>query len=175
MWSLQSFFIFAFISSFLTSRADQSDSPIARTHGPFLAAASTAQQCKATPGTTGWPSAADWASLNKTVNGRLRKPDPPASVCHKDHPTYSVSACASLELGWWFSGWHSQHPTSSMWQNHNNYSCSVDSTAPCTNDGYPVYVVEAMEAGDVKAAVDFARTQHIRLNIKSTGHDFLGR
>lgn len=45
----------------------------------------------------------------------------------------------------------------------------------CTNTGYPVYVVAAEEASDVKAAIDFARSHGIRLNVKSTGHDFLGR
>lgn len=127
------------------------------------------------PGTAEWPPAEEWALLNQTVKGRLLKPDPPAAVCHRDHSAYSLTACLSLKLGWWFSGWHSQHPTSSMWQNVNNYSCVPDGSAPCTNNGYPVYVVEAKEAGDVKAAVDFARTRKVRLNIKSTGHDFLGR
>jgi hypothetical protein len=136
---------------------------------------STEPQCKAVPGSAEWPSAAEWSNLNKTVQGRLLKPDPPAASCHPDHPAYSLSACLSLKLGWWFSGWHSQHPTSSMWQNHNNYSCVPNGASTCSNDGYPVYVVEAREAGDVKAAVDFARIRNVRLNIKSTGHDFLGR
>jgi hypothetical protein len=175
MRSLQSFFVFALIQFSSRLRADEDALPIPITNGPLLATGSAEKLCKAMPGSTDWPSAAEWAGLNETVKGRLLKPEPPAAVCHRDHPSYSVSACLSLELGWWFSGWHSQHPTSSMWQNHNNYSCSVDSTAHCTNDGYPVYVVEALEAGDVKAAVDFARTRNIRLNIKSTGHDFLGR
>ena len=50
-----------------------------------------------------------------------------------------------------------------------------DANAPCSGDGYPVYVVAAQNEEDIKAAVDFARSKKIRLNIKSTGHDFLGR
>jgi hypothetical protein len=61
-----------------------------------------------------------------------------------------------------------------MWQNYNNYSCMPDAAAPCTGAGYPVYVVAARTAGDVKAAVDFARAKGVRVNIKSTGHDFVG-
>lgn len=49
-----------------------------------------------------------------------------------------------------------------------------DAAAPCTGAGYPVYVVAARTAGDVKAAVDFARAKGVRVNIKSTGHDFVG-
>jgi hypothetical protein len=175
MRSLRSLFPIPLVSFALLSHAGEHATTNSVNDGSFPAAASRVKLCKAMPGTTEWPSLADWAALNDTVHGRLLKPDPPAAVCHKDHPAYDMGACLSLELGWWFSGWHSQHPTSGMWQNYNNYTCSVDSTAPCTNDGYPVYVVKAIEAGDVKAAVDFARTRNIRLNIKSTGHDFLGR
>jgi hypothetical protein len=160
--------IFVFFSA---SSAVLQDSP----PPPLPANSSATKQCKAVPGTAEWPSSTDWTNLNKTVNGRLLQPAPPAAACHKDHPSYSLTACASLKLGWWFSGWHDQHPTSSMWQNYNNYSCVPDSAAPCTNNGYPVYVVDAREPSDVKAAVDFARTKNVRLNIKSTGHDFLGR
>lgn len=142
---------------------------------PIPTKPSAGKKCKAVPGTAEWPSSTEWASLNKTVNGRLLKPDPPAASCHRNHPSYSSTACASLKLGWWFSGWHDHHPTSTLWQNVNNYSCVPDGLAPCSNDGYPVYVVEARQASDVKAAVDFARPKNIRLNIKSTGHDFLGR
>lgn len=28
---------------------------------------------------------------------------------------------------------------------------------------------------DVKAGVDFARENNVRLNVKSTGHDYMGR
>lgn len=62
-----------------------------------------------------------------------------------------------------------------MWQNYNNYSCTPDANSSCSGAGYPVYVAEVNTAEDVKSAVDFAREKKIRLNIKSTGHDFLGR
>ncbi|KTD61094.1 FAD-binding protein [Legionella spiritensis] len=38
-----------------------------------------------------------------------------------------------------------------------------------------VYAVEAENTADVAAAVDFARNHHLRLVIKGTGHDYLGR
>lgn len=62
-----------------------------------------------------------------------------------------------------------------MWQNHNNYSCVPNGKMTCSGAGYPIYVVDAREAGDVKTAIDFARVKGVRLNVKSTGHDFLGR
>ncbi|KAE9983863.1 hypothetical protein BLS_003521 [Venturia inaequalis] len=141
-----------------------------------LGNASPAQSsCKAVPGNPDWPSDADWTTLNKALGGRLLKPAPPAAVCHRGWSTYSAAACSDLNQGWKNSDWHAANPTSSMWQNYNNYSCPPEPNAPCTNAGYPVYVVAAKTVDDVKAAVDFARTRNIRLNIKSTGHDYLGR
>ena len=37
------------------------------------------------------------------------------------------------------------------------------------------YVVKATGVDDVQAAVEFAAKNNIALNIKSTGHSFLGR
>jgi hypothetical protein len=36
---------------------------------------------------------------------------------------------------------------------------------------YPYYVVNASEASDVQAALDFAAKGSMRLNIKNTGHN----
>jgi hypothetical protein len=144
----------------------------------FSAAIPTTQnaaRCKAVPGSAEWPSEREWAALKTAVGGRLLKPDPPAAACHKDHPAYDRRECRSISRSFSDAAWHTNHPTSNMWQNYNNYSCMPDDKSGCSNSGFPIYVVEAKTAQDVKAAVDFARTKNVRLNIKSTGHDFLGR
>ncbi len=48
-------------------------------------------------------------------------------------------------------------------------------TYPCSGQGYPIYVVNATCAEDVKKGVDFARENNVRLVVKGTGHDYLGR
>lgn len=130
----------------------------------------TSNNCKGIPGQTGWPSSAEWKSLNNAVKGHLLKPTPPAAACHG----LTLGDCSAISSGFKDSAWHAGNPVSNMWQNYNNYSCTPSSTT-CTGQGYPVFVVEAQGANDVKAAIDFARTKNIRLNVKSTGHDFLGR
>lgn len=45
----------------------------------------------------------------------------------------------------------------------------------CSGDGYPAYVVNATTAQHVKAAIDFARENNVRLTVKNTGHDVTGR
>lgn len=57
----------------------------------------------------------------------------------------------------------------------NNDSCLPDASAPCSGLGYPVYVVNASTADDIKLAVAFARDNHVRLNVKASGHDYLRR
>jgi hypothetical protein len=142
---------------------------------PEPAQSPSPQKCRAVPGKPDWPSDAEWAELNRAVGGRLLKPQPPAAACHRSWAGHSFAACEELREGWKNSDWHTEHPTSNFWQNYNNYSCLPHSSGSCTTNGYPVYVVNAKQAGDVKAAIDFARNKNIRLNIKSTGHDFLGR
>jgi hypothetical protein len=132
-------------------------------------------RCKATPESPDWPAESEWKALNETVDGRLLKPTAPAAACHPAHELYNAEKCKSIQDSWTSSQWHSDNPTSSLWQNWNNYSCLPDSKNPCTTEGFPVYVVNVTKSEHVKAAVDFARTRNVRVNIKSTGHDFLGR
>lgn len=147
---------------------------------PCILAATTTQsfplkqgQCKPIPGDARWPSDAEWSTLNSTIQGRLLRPTPPAAACHPGRPEFNEPACAAVKKGFADSDWHAQDPVSNMWQNWNNYSCTPTVEAGCSGTGYPIYVVEAKEPEDVAQAVKFARRTGVRLNIKSTGHDFL--
>jgi FAD/FMN-containing dehydrogenase len=62
-----------------------------------------------------------------------------------------------------------------MENNWNNDTCLPIATYPCSGQGYPIYVVNATCAEDVKKGVDFARENNVRLVVKGTGHDYLGR
>lgn len=131
--------------------------------------------CKASLGSPDWPSLSQWAALNTTVSGRLLKPSPPGAVCHPDQPSYNVTECSVVLNGWYTLLLHTENPISSVWDNWNNDSCLPTLSSPCTGEGYPVYVINATCKEDVKAGVDFARKHNVRLNVKSTGHDYMGR
>lgn len=130
--------------------------------------------CKATPSDASWPTTSQWASLNRTLSGRLLHPLPPASACHPAYPG-SNESCAEIAAAWSTFNFHQNNPVSTAWNNMNNDSCLPDSSAPCSGLGYPVYVVNASSANDVKLAVDFAREHNMRLNVKASGHDYLKR
>jgi hypothetical protein len=135
----------------------------------FFLFSASAQVCRVVPSSPEWPAESAWAALNATVAGRLLKPLAPAAACHRNMPNYDPEACEQITNRFKLGSFHTDHPTSSMWQNYNNYSCMPDTAAPCSSNGYPVYVVGAKSAQDIQAAVNFARTNNIRLNIKSTG------
>ncbi|KAM3553933.1 hypothetical protein ARSEF4850_006693 [Beauveria asiatica] len=139
-------------------------------------APSSSSSCKAYPGVAGWPSAGAWRGLNKTVGGRLLRPTTlPGGVCHAGQPNYDEARCASVAEQWATSEFHLADPVSVMSNEFTNYTCLPDPSMPCSAAGYPAYVINVTSSADVKAGVDFARRNNVRLNIKSSGHDFLGR
>ena len=45
----------------------------------------------------------------------------------------------------------------------------------CTLGGFPSYSLNVTTVAQIQLAVNFARNQHLRLVIRNTGHDFLGK
>ena len=70
-----------------------------------------------------------------------------------------------------------QQPAANLWTYFTNDTCrpTQDPTDTCTLGYYGVYVLKATDKAHVKAGIDFARRNNIRLVIRNTGHDFLGR
>jgi hypothetical protein len=139
------------------------------------ASTSAAGGCKAAPGAAGWPAAADWAALSRQVNGALLQPPPAGAPCHRSSPAYSAARCRSVQDAWKSSEFHANHPTSTLWTNVNGYSCEADASSACGSGGFPLYVLNASTAAQVARVVKWAGERNVRVNVKSTGHDFLGR
>lgn len=132
--------------------------------------------CKAVPGTPGWPSSEEWANFNNSLGGVLLMPPPPGGVCHQGQPNYNAALCPNVTTEWTTSWpFHEDNPISNGGNNWNNDTCLPYPQAPCSGLGYPIYVVNATKAEHVQKAVNFAREKKIRLNVKCSGHDYLGR
>ncbi|KAF2269519.1 FAD-binding domain-containing protein [Lojkania enalia] len=153
-----------------------------------LAASNLSTKCKCAPGDSCWPSFSDFSALNRTLGGRLIQALPPASVCYQDQPNYNATACDIVTTSWFNSKFHANDPISvgwPCWANNpcppifsNGTSVTGDPEAGgtgCRIGAYPVYAVNATEEQHIVAAVKFAKKWRIRLNVKSTGHSFLGR
>ena len=146
-------------------------------------------RCKSTPGTPLWPTELEWAKLDASLtplstsstngSGRLFVPTPPAAPCHASQASaYNATLCSSvIQPGWTTWAFHSADPVSTCLDNWNNDTCLPvsDDVAPCSGAGYPGRVVNVSSSADVAAAVLFARQHDLRLVVKSTGHDFMGR
>ncbi|KAI0386910.1 FAD binding domain-containing protein [Hypomontagnella monticulosa] len=135
----------------------------------------TCQDCRCIPGDSCWPSSSDWALLNQTVQGRLIATVPLASPCHE--PFYGEAECAVLKQDWPYAQAHIPSSSSVLAPLAQNQSCDpfTPPESPCRLGNYPAYAVNASDANDVAATLRFARERNIRLIIKSTGHDLLGK
>ena len=126
-----------------------------------LASAASGQFSRVRPGELGWPSQEDWDRLNRDVGGRLvkvRSPldgcieAPSSGVCTQvfedlKNPYYLGDKVGLTQSLGWVDAWTSR-PS--------------------------VYAVAAENAGDVAAAVNFARENNLRLVVKGGGHSYQG-
>jgi FAD/FMN-containing dehydrogenase len=104
------------------------------------------------PGAAGWPSAADWAGLNRATGGRLAPvtlPDlaAPDAIAQLSNPFYIGDQPGLTESSGWLDAWRSS-PSA--------------------------YMVKAASAADIAAAVRFANAHNLRLVVKGRGHSYLG-
>lgn len=118
-------------------------------------------QCRGVPGSIDWPSQQSWAGLNQSLGGRLIAPTPPGSVCHPEEANYNANKCAALQAAWPEYEFHQDDPTSSMWNQFNNFTCLPFANYSCSPTGYPVYVVNATGPSHVKLAIDYGKSQQL--------------
>lgn len=118
--------------------------------------------CRCSPDTPCWPSPADWQRFGASLHGKLEQPRSPLAPCRVDaageacaaalrdsrNPFYLQDQPGGTQSTGWLGAW---------------------TAAPSA------FAVVAKDAGDIAAAVSFAREHRLRLVIKGTGHDYLGR
>ncbi|KAI5917151.1 hypothetical protein F4810DRAFT_705118 [Camillea tinctor] len=134
-------------------------------------------ECKEIPGSEGWPADDEWARLNTSLGGVLLKPVPLGAACydgeHRDDAKCDFILNNASTSRVWIND-----PLSALttWPAGDAcYAVADTEGLECTQGGYPVYVVNASTVKHVQAAVNFARNKNLRLVIKNTGHDFIGR
>ncbi|KAL1898270.1 hypothetical protein Sste5346_003678 [Sporothrix stenoceras] len=128
-----------------------------------------------------WPTDSRWQALNQAVQGRLTKFVPPAAACY---PTYgnastaNADACSAITANWTNANWIVDQTAQTFSNFWSNDSCSAGADKcgnTCTQGLSPSMIVTANNQFDVQVSVNFARIQNLRLVIRNTGHDYLGR
>ncbi|KAI1455763.1 hypothetical protein F4805DRAFT_434791 [Annulohypoxylon moriforme] len=135
----------------------------------------TNPNCRFLPDDNGWPSSKVWSQLNETVGGRLLTGVPLGKPCYE--ADYSPETCAELRDNWTGLTPFLNDPVNviaSFWQN-NSCNPFFGQNGRCVLGNMASYAINVSSGGDVVAGIEFAEANNIRLTIKSTGHDYLGR
>ncbi len=149
---------------FLRQAATASLLPVLDSH--LLARASSEQptgalRSRVRPGDRGWPTPAQWDELRHAVGGRLIAVQSPLSACLKDPDTAASKAVLSELRNPFYIGDQPGLTQTSGWYRAWTSQPSI-------------YAVAASGSADVVAAVDFARTHHLRLVVRGGGHSYQG-
>lgn len=135
-------------------------------------------QCLCFPGDTCWPEEQDWNEFNATLGGRLIATIPIASACHdSSFMPYNAEACAELRSAWNNPSTHYETSSSPMAPLFSNMSCDpfTPPETECVIGAYVQYAVNASSAEHYQLALAFAQRTNIRLVIRNTGHDYMGK
>ncbi|KAF4234652.1 hypothetical protein CNMCM8980_008618 [Aspergillus fumigatiaffinis] len=135
-------------------------------------------RCRCQPHQPCWPSPQEWNALNRSIDGNLVAVQPVAAPCHINP---NSTTCQEVTAQWSNSVWRAAQPGALQWENwgawpEHNESCYIE-TAPytCKQGRISLYSAVVQNAGHIQEAVRFARRHNIRLAVKNSGHDFLGR
>jgi hypothetical protein len=101
------------------------------------------------------PTKAQWRELKKSVNGHLVRPKLPWG------PNAKPAVFRKLKNPFW----NEENPGAYMSTGYFTAWTAVAS----------LYAVAATSAKEIATAVDFARKHDVRIAVKGTGHDYLGR
>ncbi|KAI9464375.1 hypothetical protein HD554DRAFT_2281222 [Boletus coccyginus] len=152
-------------------------------HTPSLTAWASSSGCLCTYGQSCWPSPSTFSQLQSQVSQPLVYPLPSASACYP--PPNPSGNCTAVLENWYDGNWRSSMPGSMeatnfetfTFQNGTIDACYLNTTitGTCEQGSVPVIGVDARSIEDIQAAVIFAVQQNLKLVVKNTGHDFLGR
>lgn len=134
------------------------------------------------PGQSCWPSLQQWDAFNKTVSGRLKTPVMLGSPCFPSSKDYNKEVCAEV-LGQYGNGTFRETTFGStqftQWESCGAENCYPGLVQPqastCSLGRISPLFVDALEPSDISATIAFAKQHNIRIVLKNTGHDYLGR
>ena len=150
---------------------------------PILVTDKAADTCRCLYGQPCWPNESEFAALASQLSQPLLHPLPPASPCYP--PSTPSGNCSVVIANYTNGNWRSDQPGSMQNTNFESFifhngaisACYLNATLgiPCRQGSIPPVGVDARSGSDVQAAVKFAKQHNLKLVVKNTGHDYLGR
>ncbi|CEQ41959.1 SPOSA6832_03737 [Sporobolomyces salmonicolor] len=118
-----------------------------------------------------FPSVATWTAFNDSLDGLLIRPEPlPCIEPECSQASWRIEQPGGVQ----FLNFETGEGLSPL-TDDSATALSVEDAAERARGRTPAYVVDAQSAEDVAKAVNFSREHNLRLRIKNTGHDYLGR
>ncbi|KAL8818848.1 MAG: hypothetical protein Q9191_007852, partial [Dirinaria sp. TL-2023a] len=124
-----------------------------------------------------WPTLADWNELNASVSGNLIADTPIAASCYPG-PFQSASACHLVDTLWTNQAFQASNPIGLSYPDDSCPPVNVSAgqkPGECSIGTSPRYTVNATTPDLVSKTIRFAGEKNVRLVVKNTGHDILGR
>ncbi|KIJ69682.1 hypothetical protein HYDPIDRAFT_142171 [Hydnomerulius pinastri MD-312] len=133
-----------------------------------------------------WPSQVQWQSFNESLGGRLEALRPWAAVCYSSDPLFDYTDCEEVLSGYDNDHARTQAPSALLWPNWEScgygngcalrYGDSqVANNSACHQGTTPPFGIAISNSQDASDVVKWALANHVKLTVKNTGHDFLGR
>ncbi|KAJ9646746.1 hypothetical protein H2204_000438 [Knufia peltigerae] len=131
-----------------------------------------------------WPSDEGWSKFNNSLSGNLHITIPLAASCYYDSPYHNSSACAVAEENYIGNQARTEvygAATGLNWESCLSETCAlnIDTLQTLSSQCYlgrlSSLYVDASKVQHVVTAVKFAKMHNLRVTIKNTGHDYLGR
>ncbi|KAI0777631.1 hypothetical protein BD413DRAFT_490600 [Trametes elegans] len=148
----------------------------------------TEPQCRCSSSDPCWPNEDDFAVLASQLSSPLLRPVPFAHPCHFTSNPEDAANCSTVADNRLDGNFRSGFPGAMQAPNFETFiapdddelhacllNVSLSGGGRCEQGSVPVVGVDARTVGDVQLAVKFAAARNLRLVIKNTGHDFLGR
>uniref|UniRef100_A0A0W0F8P0 FAD-binding PCMH-type domain-containing protein n=2 Tax=Moniliophthora roreri TaxID=221103 RepID=A0A0W0F8P0_MONRR len=148
-----------------------------------LAQETSGSSCKCLYGDACWPSESEFTELASVVSQPLVHPTPPEAACY---PASNPSGnCTDVQIHSNDGNWRADQVGALQNTNFQSFifpngtisACYLNASlgAPCEQGSIPPIGIDARSVEDVQAGVRFAAEHNLRLVIKNTGHDYLGR
>ncbi|KAM3081000.1 hypothetical protein ACMFMG_004959 [Clarireedia jacksonii] len=132
------------------------------------------KHCRCIPSSPCWPSAAQWSTFNDSISGKLISNIPIAAPCYPGIHE-NAAQCAAVAASWTDSSFRSSFPIGYAYPHTESCDLPGGNTTLCSLGDSPVFAVNVTTSADIIAGVNFARERNLRLVVKMTGHDILGR
>lgn len=125
-----------------------------------------------------WPTLEEWHAFNVTIGGRLIAPKPTGRPCHDPH--FDAARCLHIRENYFDSYLRADNAGSMQsenWEDDGQKTCSMNApeNTSCYQGQVPALGVQVEAIAHVEKAIKFAAQHRLRMAVKTSGHDFLGR